>query len=193
MTVHLETVLHPVLLVFEEFMLMELVNHVCSYVANVAQITMDCCCIVPADYAVGQTADAFFGRVENTVAAGTAVINYTVVMNNAHFNNLVLQARLSIVDTPRTETYFRLSNNETSNTYALGNPGLVMNGPVTIIRESVIISVTPVPVDVFDFEIRAIALGPNGAFGLNISRGVVIVTESAGKVYPYYKKHHSTN
>ncbi len=111
------------------------------------------------------------------------MINYTKVMDNIHFGGGVFQVILRIVDTPRTETYFRLSDGSNSRTYTSGvHPELMIDvdRSVTFIRDSVIIITTPVPVDTFSFELGATIIGSNFVVTQRGSRGVVEVIESTG-------------
>ncbi len=106
------------------------------------------------------------------------MINYTMVMDNIHFGGGVFQVILSIVDIPRTETYFRLSDGSTSRTYTSGvHPELMIDvdRSVTFIRDNVTIAATPVPVDTFSFELGATIIGSNFMIAQIGARGVVEV------------------
>ena len=143
------------------------------------------CLSVPSGYEASYSADIFYTRVENSIANETRVINYTLTMDNNHFGGAVFQVALSLIDTRRTEMYFRLSGGSLSRTYTAGiSPELVNNDPITFISDSVIIINTPeqrIPVDTFSFELGATIIGSNFRVTQTGSRGVVGVIESAGK------------
>ena len=121
----------------------------------------------------------FYRRIENSTANGTALINYTVVMDSSFFTGGVLQVILSLVGHPRTESYFRLSNGTISRTYSSSE--IETDGHFRIIRESIVVLDNPVPVDTFHFELGAAIIGIT-ASGITAttrsSRGVVEVINS---------------
>ena len=140
------------------------------------------CALVPHSYQVSHTADVFYARIENSTATLTAIINYTVVINSLQFNGFVLQATLSLLGTSRTEIYFRLSNGTTSRLHIIGDPELMIDGSMTVIRESIILFNSPVPVDTYVFELGVIVFGSDHTFGLTTSMVLVQVVESTGKI-----------
>ena len=138
--------------------------------------------VVLPGYEANYSADVFFSRVENSIANQSTLINYTLVMDNAHFG-LVSTVSLSLVSTPRVENIFRLSNGALSRTYSFGDIGLQVVGPVAIIRDSVIIYNDPrqplVP-ETFSFLLGAAIVGVTTSSQLVVtqrgSRAVVEVT-----------------
>lgn len=131
------------------------------------------------------SADTFFSRVESNITNGTILTNYTVVMDSTVFTGGIFQVQLNLLGSPRVETYFRLSDGTTSRTLLSGD--IVTEGPVKLVRDSIIIINTPdqpVPVETFTFHLRATIIGLTSSCLTPVnraSRGVVAVFDPAGK------------
>ena len=186
MTVFQAVVFTVVPLGFKGYMLLERVNHASNKIFQ-SSLQLTVFPPVPTNYQASYSADVFFTQIVNCIATGTSVINYTVVMDTSFFGTQFIYARLYLLDTVRTEMYFRLSDGSTSRDFTFADPELVVDGAVAIIRDSVIVinnPAQPVPIDTFGFQLGATIAG---FFGVGFrassisSRGVVEVIPSPGQ------------
>ncbi len=107
-----------------------------------------------------------------------------MVIDNSHFG-LLSSVQLSLVATPRVEAIFKLSDGTTSRTLNVGTD-LQIVGPVTIVRDSVIIindPRQPLAPETFSFILGAtiVGLAPNLVVIQREVRGLVEVTAPPGK------------
>ena len=136
------------------------------------------CCLDPPGYIASYSADVYYNKVQDTILNGSTVINLTLVIDNVHFGGPLYHTAINLLDTPRTEMFFRLSNGRTSSQYTSSDPALMVEGTTTVINDSVIIINTqeqPVPVETFSFEILAVIASVNG-ITTRESRGIVDIT-----------------
>ena len=112
------------------------------------------------------------------------MINYTVVMDNSHFG-VVSSVFLSLIETPRVEQIFRLSNGATSRTY--DSAELQVAGPITIISDNIVIYNNPrqpLAPETFHFALGATIIGVNSGIVV-VQRGsiglVEVLAAAAGK------------
>ena len=95
----------------------------------------------------------------------TIAFNFTVVTRNNHFNG-INSIVISVIGTGPTEAIFRLSDGTADGTllrtYTLADPDLQIGDTVTTFSGSIIMlnnPADPVPPDIYDITIGAVAVG----------------------------------